>query len=175
VIDADGLNALAPFNFQGLIELPIILTPHQGEFLKLIGTEDKEAIKDRVKAVREFSQKHKVILVLKGERTLIAEPNGKVVVNPTGNSGVGKAGNGDTLTGIITGFIAQTMQSDYFKNDFKLNVAKPIDKIFDAVVAAVYIAGLASDIAAKRFGRRAMLASDVRGSLAEAFQELEKI
>ncbi|MBA3600932.1 MAG: NAD(P)H-hydrate dehydratase, partial [Acidobacteria bacterium] len=175
VIDADGLNALSPFDLEGTDELPLILTPHEGEFLRLLGTTHKGAIKDRVKFVRDFAETHKVILVLKGERVLIAEPGGKVVVNPTGNSGIGKAGNGDTLTGIITGFIAQTMQADYFKNDLKLNVAKPIDKIFDAVVAAVYIAGLAGDIAAKRFGRRAMLASDVRGSLAEAFQELEKI
>ncbi len=175
VIDADGLNALSPFDLEGTDELPIILTPHEGEFLRLLGTTDKDAIKDRVKSVRDFAEKHKVILVLKGERVLIADPSGKVVINPTGNAGIGKAGNGDTLTGIITGFVAQTMTREHLKNDFKLNAAKPIDKIFDAVVAAVYIAGLAGDIAAKRFGKRAMLASDVRGCLAEAFQELEKI
>ena len=71
VIDADGLNALAPFDLQGSDELPLILTPHEGEFLRLLGTKDKEAIKDRVKAVRDFAEKHKVILVLKGERVLI--------------------------------------------------------------------------------------------------------
>ncbi len=175
VIDADGLNALSPFDLEGTDELPLILTPHEGEFLRLLGTTDKDAVKDRVKAVRDFAEKHKVILVLKGERVLIAEPSGKVVINPTGNSGIGKAGNGDTLTGIVTGFVAQTMTREHVKNGFRLNVAKPIDKIFDAVVAAVYIAGLAGDLAAKRFGRRAMLASDVRECLAEAFQELEKL
>ncbi len=162
VIDADGLNALSPFELEGTDRLPLILTPHEGEFLRLLGTMDKDAIKDRVKSVRGFAEKHKVILVLKGERVLIADPSGKVVINPTGNAGIGKAGNGDTLTGIITGFVAQTMTREHFK-------------IFDAVVAAVYIAGLAGDIAAKRFGKRAMLASDVRGCLAEAFQELEKL
>ena len=90
--------------------LPLILTPHEGEFLKLLGTKDKEVLKDRVKAVRDFAEKHKVILVLKGERVLIGAPDGRVVINPTGNSGLGKAGNGDTLTGIITGFIAQAVQ-----------------------------------------------------------------
>ena len=161
VIDADGLNSLAPFDLPGSDELPIVLTPHQGEFLKLIGTEDKEAIKDRVQAVREFSQRHNVILVLKGERNLVAAPDGRVVVIPTGNSGLGKAGSGDTLAGIITGFVGQA-------------AAMKID-VFETVVAAVYVAGMAGDIAAKRFGRRAMLASDVRECLAETFQELEKI
>lgn len=159
VIDADGLNALAPFDLRGSAELPLILTPHEGEFLRLAGTKNKEFLADRIKAVRDFAEKHRVILVLKGEKTLIGAPDGKVVINPTGNSGLGKAGNGDTLAGIITGFVAQAVQSK-------------ID-IFETVVAAVYIAGLAGDIAAEKFGRRTMLASDVRECLSEAFKQLE--
>ena len=153
-------------------ERMLILTPHEGEFLRLLGeTEnhpDAEAspllgkegnqIKDRVAAVREFSQKHNVILVLKGERVLIGEPGGKVVVNPTGNSGLGKAGNGDTLTGIIAGFVTQASAMD-------------ID-IFETVVAAVYVAGMAGDIAEKKYGKRVMTASDVRECLADAFANL---
>lgn len=158
VIDADALNALAPFDLQGSEDLPLILTPHEGEFLRLLGTKDKEVLKDRVKAVRDFAEKHNVILVLKGERVLIAAPDGTVVINPTGNSGLGKAGNGDTLTGIITGFVAQAAQMK-------------ID-IFETVVAAVYISSLAGDIAAEKFGKRAMLASDVRECLGEAFEQL---
>jgi len=159
VIDADGLNSLAPFDLQGADELPLILTPHEGEFLKLLGTTDKEALKDRVAVVREFAQKHHVILVLKGERALIAAPDGRVVINPTGNSGLGKAGNGDTLAGIITGFVAQAAQ---LKVD-----------IFETVVAAVYLAGLAGDIASEKYGKRSMLASDVRECLRDAFQSIE--
>ena len=117
-------------------------------------------IKDRVAAVREFSQKHNVILVLKGERVLIGEPGGKVVVNPTGNSGLGKAGNGDTLAGILAGFIAQAA---------KMNI-----DIFETVVAAVYIAGMAGDVAEKKFGKRVMTASDVRECLTDVFAEFEK-
>ena len=158
VIDADGLNALAPFDLRGNDELPLILTPHEGEFLRLLGTTDKAALKDRVKAVRDFAEKHHVILVLKGERTLIGAPDGRVVINPTGNSGLGKAGNGDTLTGIITGFVAQAVQ---MKVD-----------IFATVVAAVYIAGLAGDIAAEKRGKRSMLASDVRECLGAAFRSV---
>ncbi len=158
VIDADALNALAPFDLKGNDDLPLILTPHEGEFLRLLGTTDKEILKDRVKAVRNFAEKHRVILVLKGERVLIAAPDGTVVINPTGNSGLGKAGNGDTLTGVITGFVAQAVQ-------LKVN-------IFETVVAAVYISSLAGDIAAKRFGKRTMLASDVRECLSEAFEAI---
>lgn len=154
---------------------PLILTPHEGEFLRLLGDEEnhpdgvtpppllrKEGskIKDRVAAVREFAQTHDVILVLKGERVLIGHPDGRVVVNPTGNSGLGKAGNGDTLTGILAGFVAQAAGMD-------------ID-IFETVVAAAYIAGTAGDIAEKKFGKRVMTASDVRECLVEAFAELEK-
>ncbi len=116
--------------------------------------------KDRVAAVREFSQKHNVILVLKGERVLIGEPGGKVVVNPTGNSGLGKAGNGDTLTGIIAGFTAQA-------------AAMNID-IFETVVAAVYIAGMAGDVAEKKFGKRVMTASDVRECLTDVFDSFDQ-
>ena len=158
VIDADGLTALAPFGLEGSDELPLILTPHEGEFLRLLGTKDKESIKDRVAVAREFAQKHHVILVLKGERTLCAAPDGRVVINPTGNSGLGKAGNGDTLAGIIVGFAAQAAQ-------MKIDM-------FETTVAAVYLAGLAGDIAAEKFGKRSMLASDVRACLRDAFERI---
>jgi NAD(P)H-hydrate epimerase len=160
VIDADALNSLAPFDLKGSDDLPLILTPHEGEFLKLLGIQDKGAIKDRVKAARDFAGKHNVILVLKGERSLIAAPDGRVVVNPTGNSGLGKAGNGDTLVGIIVGFVAQAAQ-------MKVDV-------YETVVAAVYIAGFAADIAEKKYGKRSMLASDVRECLTEAFASLKE-
>lgn len=158
VIDADGLNSLSPFDLMDLDGFPLILTPHEGEFLRLLGTSDKQAIDDRIGSVRGFSQKYNVIVVLKGERTLIGEPNGRVVINLTGNSGLGKAGNGDNLTGIITGFVAQAIQAEA--------------DIFESVVAAIYIAGLAADIAEEKFGKRVMLASDVRDCLVEAFREV---
>jgi ADP-dependent NAD(P)H-hydrate dehydratase / NAD(P)H-hydrate epimerase len=163
VVDADALNLLSPFAAKpanGERDAPLILTPHECEFMRLLGTDDKDAIKDRVAAVREFSQKHNVILVLKGERVLICEPGGKVVVNPTGNAGLGKAGNGDTLTGIIAGFVAQAVQ-------MKIDM-------FETVVAAVYLAGLAGDIAEKKYSKRVMTASDVRECLVEAFESVRE-
>jgi len=157
VIDADGLNSLAPWDTQGSTDFPLVLTPHEGEFMKLLGTDDKSVLDDRLTTCREFAGRFNVILLLKGERNLIAEPGGRVVVNPTGNSGLGKAGNGDTLNGILAGFVAQAVQ---MKAD-----------IFETVVAAVYVAGLAGDIAEQKYGKRVMTATDVRDCLQEAFEQ----
>lgn len=162
VIDADGLNALSPFDLQGSDEFPLILTPHIGEMRRLFGDEAAD-FSDAVKIAREFAQKHHIILVLKGERSLIAAPDGRVVVNPTGNSALGKAGAGDNLCGIITGFLAQSYGAMGEKAD-----------AFLAVVAALYISGRAGDIAAEKIGKRTMTATDVRECLADAFREFEK-
>ena len=156
VIDADGLNSLAPFDLSGSDELPLILTPHPGEFRKLVGSNHEEDLKDRVGSARSFATNHHVILVLKGERVIIADPGGQVFINPTGNSGTGKAGNGDTLTGIIAAFVAQAV--------------KCRTSIIDSVISAVYIAGLSADIAEKKFGKRVMTASDTAESLADSFR-----
>jgi NAD(P)H-hydrate epimerase len=159
VIDADGLNSLAPFDLQDSDGLPIVLTPHIGEFQRLLGTRNE--ITDRIKTAREFAEKHNIILLLKGERSLVAAPDGKVVINPTGNAGISRAGAGDTLTGIITSFLAQTFALE-----------KPnIENTFETVVAALYIASLAGDIAAEKFGQRLMSATDIRECLFEAMQK----
>ncbi len=159
IVDAGALPFLSK-RADKSVGAPLILTPHEGEFLRLLGTDDKDVIKDRVAAVREYAKENNVILVLKGERVLIGGPDGRVVVNPTGNSGLGKAGNGDTLAGILAGFVAQA--------------AKMHIDIFETVVAAVYIAGMAGDVAERKFGKRVMTASDVRDCLVDVFQEFER-
>lgn len=158
VIDADGLNAIAPMSVAGNDALPLVLTPHEGEFRRLLGDKDASAARGRIGCARDFAVEHGVFLVSKGERVLIAAPDGRAVVNPTGNSGLGKAGNGDNLTGIIAGFLAQG-------RIFGIGV-------FSTLVAAVYLSGLAGDIARERFGRRVMVASDVREALAEAISRV---
>lgn len=158
VIDADGLNALSPFDLKGSDEIPIVLTPHEGEFLRLSGISKDELARDRVGSVRRFALESETVVVLKGQRNLVVAPDGRVVVVPTGNSGLGKAGSGDTLAGVIAGFVAQAVK-------FHIGV-------FETVVAAVYIAGLAGDIAEQRWGKRVMLASDVREALSDAFRLL---
>ncbi len=161
VLDAEALNAFSPFDIKGSNKIPLILTPHTGEFKRLLG---REVAFDRVSEAREFAIKHNIILVLKGEKTLISKPDGTIVVNSTGNPGISRAGAGDTLTGIITGFLAQT---------FAIQDSN-IENAFNAVISAVYIAGLAGDIAAKQFTQRLMTATDVRECLKEAIKICQK-
>ena len=171
VIDADGLNALAPWpeELRGTDELPLVLTPHAGEMRRLVGLSDetgasggrvKEGMKDRVKAARDFATTRGVIVVLKGSRVLVAAPDGRVFVNPTGNAGLGTAGSGDTLTGIIAGFIAQAY-----------GALKTEADALEAVLAAVYVGGAAGDRAARERGMRTMVASDVREQIEAEIRE----
>jgi NAD(P)H-hydrate epimerase len=165
VIDADGLNALAPWpaDLRGTPEAPLILTPHPGEMRRLAGAEaDQDSLADRVQIARNFAVAHGLILVLKGARMLIAAPDGRVAVNPTGNAGAGTAGAGDTLTGIITGFVAQARGA--FGNEAD---------IYAATVAAVYVAGLASDLAAEEHGMRTLVASDISRHFGAAVRALD--
>lgn len=166
VIDADGLNCLAPWpaELRGSSEHPVVLTPHPGEMLRLMGTNDKSALADRVAAARDFATSHQVILLLKGPRSLVAAPDGRVFVNPTGNAGLGTAGAGDTLTGIITGFLAQAYGT--LKRDADALVT---------VIAALYISGLAGDLAARDIGMRTMVASDIREHLSAAIRSLDPL
>jgi NAD(P)H-hydrate repair Nnr-like enzyme with NAD(P)H-hydrate dehydratase domain len=100
--------------------------------------------------------------VLKGTRSLVAAPSGSVFVNPTGNAGLGTAGSGDTLAGIITGFLAQAFATLKDRAD-----------AVAASVAAVYVGGLAGDLAARDIGMRAMVASDIRKYLSAAVRALD--
>jgi NAD(P)H-hydrate epimerase len=164
VLDADGLNALAPWppDLRGTREAPIVLTPHAGEMLRLLGAADDSALAERVRVVSEFAAAHHVFVVLKGARALVAAPDGRVFVNPTGNAGLGTAGSGDTLAGVIAGFLAQEFASREGNAD-----------ALAAVVAALYVAGLAGDLAARETGMRTMVASDVRKHLSAAVRALD--
>jgi NAD(P)H-hydrate epimerase len=156
IIDADGLNSLSPWaeNLRGAADLPLLLTPHPGEMARLTGRTVAEVIRSRVDIAREFATAHKAVVVLKGSRTLIAAPDGEVYVNPTGNSAMATGGTGDVLTGVIAALVAQ-------KRDDPLGAA----------IAAVYLHGLAGDIAASQLGTRAMIASDISARLGDAFIE----
>ena len=157
VLDADALNSLAPWpdELKGNAahsHFSLILTPHPGEMARLTGTSIDEVLRDRVRAARDFATRHGCILVLKGSRTLTAAPDGEVYVNPTGNAGMATGGTGDVLTGMLAGLLAQ----------------KPDDPL-GAAIAAVYLHGLAGDLAAARFGTRAMIATDMIAHFGEAF------
>jgi len=183
VIDADGLNCLAPWpeNLRGSANAPLILTPHAGEMRRLLGAKslgsiDGVLLADRVSAVREFALKHEVILVLKGSRSLTAAPDGRVFINPTGNAGLGTAGAGDTLTGLIAGFIAQAIGS---ASGYGSPAGQPRagggeeTGVLDTVIAALYVGGLAGDFAAQELGMRTMVASDIRDHFSAAICSLD--
>ena len=154
VIDADGLNA-----FEGAADLldgtqrMLVLTPHPGEMARLISKSVAEIEENRIDIARQFAREHRLILVLKGWRTLIADPEGQIWVNTTGNPGLAKGGSGDVLTGMIAGMLAQYPQ-----------------KISEAVRAAVYLHGLAADCALTAQTERTMLATDVIAALPQAFR-----
>jgi NAD(P)H-hydrate epimerase len=154
VIDADGLNAYAkyPESLQGEGRT-MVLTPHPGEMARLVGMSVKEVEADRVGLARRFAIEHGLTLVLKGWRTLVAHPDGRVAVNTTGNPSMAKGGSGDILTGIVAAMLAQ------FPND----VAR-------AVEAAVYLHGLAGDFAAHRMDEHTVLATDTIAHLSDAFR-----
>src|SRR5215510_2650803 len=175
VIDADGLNALAPWpeELQGSEEMPIVITPHPGEMARLTGMTTAEVNADRITVAREFAEKHRVITVLKGNRTVIAAPLKfadpdhrftEVYIVPTGNAGMATAGSGDVLTGIVASFLAQ---SPRLTGELKLGSGSR-----DAVVSAVYLHGLAGDIAASKLGMRPLIASDIIANLSEAILQV---
>ena len=164
VIDADGLNCLAPWpnELRGSEAQPLILTPHAGEMFRLIGASDKSVLKDREAAARDFATSQGVILVLKGSRSIIGAPDGRVFVNPTGNAGLGTAGAGDTLTGLIAGFNAQAFAT----------LGNSADALA-ATIAALYVGGLSGDLAAKKLGMRTMVASDIQENFSAAIRSLD--
>jgi len=154
VIDADALNA-----FAGKTELlrgegrVMVLTPHPGEMARLAGMTVKEVEADRVGLARRFATEHKLTLVLKGWRTLVAHPDGSIAVNTTGNPAMAKGGSGDILTGIVAAMVAQ----------FPDDVAR-------AVETAVYLHGLAADFAAHAMDEHTVLATDTVTHLSDAFR-----
>jgi ADP-dependent NAD(P)H-hydrate dehydratase / NAD(P)H-hydrate epimerase len=163
VLDADGLNA-----FEGQAETlnrkdrkgtpeqingqTLVLTPHPGEMSRLTGLPTAAIQRDRINIARSFAKEHGVILALKGDRTIVADPSGETWVNPTGNPGMATGGTGDILTGIVAGMIAQ-------------NPKRP----FEEVLAAVYLHGLAGDIARESVGEHSLVATDLVRTLPQAF------
>ncbi|MFN0085269.1 MAG: NAD(P)H-hydrate dehydratase [Blastocatellia bacterium] len=157
VIDADGLNALAPWpaDLRGSDQRPIIITPHPGEMARLTGQTNAEIVANRVEIARAFAVKYQIVTVLKGSRSIIAAPNGAIHVNPTGNAGMATAGSGDVLTGLISGLLAQ----------------RPREPL-EATLAGVYLHGLAGDLAARELGLRSLLAADITARLSAAILEV---
>ncbi len=155
VIDADGLNALAeaPETFDRLAG-PAVITPHPGEMSRLLRRGVGEIQADRIAAATEAARRFGVVAVLKGARTVIAEPGGAVFINATGNAAMASAGMGDVLTGAIAGLIAQGLTP------------------LDGAILGVFLHGLAGDLAATAVGGPGIVAGDVQERLPAALAAL---
>ncbi len=154
VVDADGINA-----FEGdLNAIPpdraLAMTPHPGEAGRLLGCSTGEIQSDRLEAVRKLCSKTKGHMALKGYRSLIGEPSGRVHINTTGNAGMASGGTGDVLTGAVGSFLAQGFS------------------VKDALCLGVYLHGLAGDLAAAEVGQPSLVATDLIAKFPEALQKL---
>lgn len=157
VIDADGITVLARLlDVLKNARSQIVLTPHPGELSRLINISVKDIEKQRINIAQKVAKDFGVVLVLKGVPTVVAEPQGRVYLNTTGNPGMATAGSGDVLTGIIASLIGQGLSP------------------FHASVLACFIHGLSGDIAAKKKGYHGLIAGDLIESLPEAFIELSQ-
>jgi len=154
IVDADALNCLAGERWSAG-PAPRILTPHPGEMGRLTGLAVPEIQTDRVSSARAFATEHKVILVLKGERTVTALGDGRVFINPTGCPALATAGTGDILTGILSGLLAQ----------FPDDPAR-------AATAAVYLHGLAGELASASLSEQSVIATDLLHYLHEGIRAI---
>ena len=157
VIDADGLNALAedPTILQGA-QGSVILTPHPGEMARLLGISVEEVQADRLAVAHKAATQLKAVVVLKGAQSVVATPEGQLLINPTGNPGMATGGTGDVLTGIIAGLIAQGLAPA------------------TASALGVYIHGAAGDLARREKGMRGLIAGDLLQFLPVVLRDVEE-
>lgn len=156
VLDADALNAFAeePERLVGRDGVDVIITPHPGEMARLTGLPVEELQASRIEVARDFSTSHRVHVILKGHRTVIATPEGRVFVNLTGNPGMATGGTGDVLTGMVAAWFAQLLDAE------------------GACKLAVYLHGLAGDLAEADEGEISMTAGDLLMRVGDAIAEL---
>ena len=148
ILDADGINCISDnINVLKDNDRPIILTPHPGEFARLLGMSAAQVQADRLELAKRFAADYGVVLLLKGMNTVVAAPDGRVTVNPTGNNALSKAGCGDVLTGIIAGLAAQGVDA------------------YDAAVLGAYLHGKCADELVKAQNPASVLASELIDSL----------
>ena len=153
VLDADGINAIeGKAVLLKSAKAPVIITPHPGEMSRLVNLTRSGIAADKEKVAKTFANKYNVVCVLKGHRTVVARPDGKIYINSTGNPGMAKSGTGDVLTGMIASFVGQGISP------------------FDAARLGVYLHGLAGDLAVKDKGEISLLATDILDNISLAFR-----
>lgn len=154
VLDADGIDALkGPKPIRRSAQRDsLVITPHPGEMARLLGKTPSWIQRHRKEVALKTAHSLGAVVVLKGHRTVIASPSGKVRINSTGNPGMATAGMGDLLTGMIAAMIGQHLEP------------------FEAAVAGVYLHGLAGDLAARRVGQVSLIASDLLQAIPDAIR-----
>ena len=158
VVDADGLNAFQ--HHTGELHgkgRTLVITPHPGEMARLVGCSTADVQKDRLGVARKFAREHEVIVVLKGHRTLVVQPDGEAWLNTSGNPGMATGGTGDILTGMVAAMIAQ-------------NPKEPMM----AVCTAVHLHGLAGDLMSEIVGEHSLVATDLLRGLPDAFERTQR-
>jgi NAD(P)H-hydrate epimerase len=156
VLDADALSVLSedPGRLLGREERDIIITPHPGEMARLVGRTTDDVQANRIEVAADFASTHHLYVVLKGHRTIVATPEGRIFINPTGNAGMATGGTGDVLTGMIAAFLAQLLDAEA------------------ACRLGVFLHGMAGDLAEASEGQVAMTATDLLAHIGEALCDL---
>ena len=165
VLDADGINALEgdTEKLRRSVERPLVLTPHPGEFSRLSGIPTADVRKNRLEIASRFSHEFQLWLVLKDYRTLVATPDGQVLVCPGGNPGMATAGSGDVLTGIVASLTGAAWTAGH----------RSVEDLTNSVAAAVYLHAGAGDLAAASESMPSLTSTSILDHLGQAFSDLE--
>ena len=165
VLDADGINALEgnTDKLRRCVERPLVLTPHPGEFSRISGIPTADVRKNRLEIACRFSQEFQLWLVLKDYRTLVATPDGQVLVCPGGNPGMATAGSGDVLTGIVASLTGAAWTAG----------RRSLQDLTNSVAAAVYLHAGAGDLAAASDSMPSLTSSSILDHIGQAFSELQ--
>ena len=156
IIDADGLNAIKDnLGVLGEAKAPIVMTPHPGEMARLVGKTNDEVQSQRLEVASSFAMTYGVYMVLKGANTVCATPDGRILINLTGNPGMSKSGSGDVLAGLLGSLLAQGMDPE------------------NAAACAVHIHGRAGDKAAEDYSQHSITANDIIIEFSDIFADIE--
>jgi NAD(P)H-hydrate epimerase len=165
VLDADGINAFAgkPRLLRNRAGYPVIITPHPGEMARLLGVSIASVQKQRLDLAVQCASENGCFTILKGFQTVCATPDGRAFINPTGNPGMATGGSGDILSGMAGRFVAGWWRRFH---------GADISALADHLIAAVYLHGLAGDLAAAEKGEECLIATDLLPHLPEAFRSV---
>jgi len=158
ILDADGLNAFAGRAGELKQSRPIAITPHPGEMARLVGGSVPEVQANRISIAKKTAAAWNAIVVLKGQQTVVAAPDGRVAINSTGNPGMASGGTGDVLTGMLAGLTAEFSTADWFQT----------------ICFGVYLHGLAGDVAFAEHDEAPLMASDLIRAVPRAFAQFRK-